>query len=75
MAEAFNLHDVRLLEGEFKTGQDIATNYLLSLDPDRLLGGFRAQAGLPTKAVPYGGWEARGIAGHSLGHYLSLIHI
>ncbi len=70
-AEAFNLHDVRLLPGEFKTGQDIATNYLLSLDPDRLLAGFREQAGLPKKAEAYGGWEARGVAGHSLGHYLS----
>ena len=71
IAEAFNLHDVRLLDGEFKTGQDIATNYLLSLDPDRLLAGFRVQAGMPKQAEPYGGWEAQGIAGHSLGHYLS----
>ncbi|MES1180947.1 MAG: beta-L-arabinofuranosidase domain-containing protein, partial [Verrucomicrobiota bacterium] len=72
-AEAFNLHDVRLLSGEFKTGQDIATNYLLSLDPDRLLAGFREQAGLPKKAEIYGGWEERGVAGHSLGHYLSAV--
>ncbi len=70
-AEAFNLHDVRLLPGEFLTGQDIATNYLLSLDSDRLLAGFREQAGLSKKAEIYDGWEARGVAGHTLGHYLS----
>lgn len=73
LAEAFNLHDVRLLPGEFKTGQDIATNYLLSLEPDRLLAAFRAEAGLPKKAEPYGGWESETIAGHSLGHYLSAV--
>src|SRR3546814_13510813 len=44
---------------------------LLSLDPDRLLHNFREGAGLTPRAPVYGGWEARGIAGHSLGHYLS----
>ena len=70
-AQPFNLHDVRLLDGPFKTGQDIGANYLLSLEPDRLLAGFRTEAGLKPKAEHYGGWESRGIAGHSLGHYLS----
>ena len=36
-----------------------------------MLAGFREQAGLPAKAQHDGGWEARGINGHSLGHYLS----
>ncbi len=71
LAQPFNLHDVRLLAGEFKTGQDTAVEYLLSLEPDRLLAGFRAESGLPKKAEAYGGWEARGVAGHSLGHYLT----
>jgi DUF1680 family protein len=71
LAEGFNLQDVRLLPGEFWTGQAIATNYLSSLDPDRLLAGFRMEAGLPKKAEIYGGWEERGVAGHSLGHYLT----
>ena len=43
------------------------------VEADRLLAGFRAQAGLPEKAKRYGGWEARGINGHSLGHYLSAV--
>src|SRR5439155_24304914 len=41
--------------------------------PGRLLAGFREQAGLPAKAKRYGGWEAKDINGHSLGHYLSAI--
>ena len=45
--------------------------YLLRLDPDRLLSGFRKEAGLKPKAEAYGGWESMTIAGHSLGHYLS----
>ena len=45
--------------------------YLLALEPDRLLHNVHAGAGLEPKAPVYGGWEARGIAGHSLGHYLS----
>jgi DUF1680 family protein len=45
--------------------------YLLSLDPGRLLHNFYLSAGLPPKGPVYGGWEAAGIAGHSLGHWLS----
>ncbi len=70
-AALFSLHDVRLLDGPFKQAQDIAVKYLLSLDSDRLLARYRMEAGLEPKAQPYGGWEAQGIAGHSLGHYLS----
>ncbi len=45
--------------------------YLLSLEPNRLLHNFYLNAGLPVKGEIYGGWESRGVAGHSLGHYLS----
>ncbi len=45
--------------------------YLLSLDPERLLHNFYLSAGLPAPKPGYGGWESRGIAGHSLGHWLS----
>jgi uncharacterized protein len=45
----------------------------LSLDPDRLLHNFRVNAGLPSSAKPYGGWEDPHceLRGHSVGHYLS----
>lgn len=62
---------VRLLDGPFRHGQDLAVTYLKSLDSDRLLASFRKESGLEPKARAYGGWEARSIAGHSLGHYLS----
>lgn len=44
---------------------------LLSLEPDRLLHNFHKSAGLPVKGALYGGWEARGIAGQTLGHFLT----
>jgi uncharacterized protein len=73
-AAPFPLDRVRLLPGPFKAGQEVDARYLLEVvEPDRLLAGFRAQAKLPKKAERYGGWEARGINGHSLGHYLSAL--
>ena len=72
-AEAFPLRDVRILEGPFRDAQQRDLAYLLSLDSDRLLHTFRLNAGLPSTAKPYGGWEAPGVElrGHSLGHYLT----
>lgn len=49
-------------------------DYLLSLDPDKLLVGFRETAGLDVKdKVRYGGWENMLIAGHTMGHYLTAL--
>lgn len=62
---------VRLLDGPFKQAQDRDAEWLLRLDPDRLLARFRKEAGLTPKAEGYGGWEADTIGGHTLGHYLS----
>jgi len=72
-ARPFNLSDVRLLDGPFRDAQQRDLAYLLSLDPDRLLHTFRLNAGLPSAAQPYGGWEAPNceLRGHCLGHYLS----
>jgi DUF1680 family protein len=67
----FSLHDVRLREGIFLEAQNIAVDYLLSLEPDRLLANFRKEAGLQPRAKHYGGWESRGVSGHCGGHYLS----
>ncbi len=71
--EPFSLRDVRLLDGPFLEMQRRGLAYLLSLDPDRLLHTFRVNAGLPTSATPYGGWEGPKVElrGHSLGHYLT----
>ena len=72
-AELFPLKDVRLLDSPFKVAQATDLDYLLQLEPDRFLAWFRKEAGLTPKAEVYHGWEDRGVAGHSLGHYLSAI--
>ncbi len=44
---------------------------MLNYEPDRFLAKFRIEAGFEPRAEHYGGWEARTIAGHSLGHYIT----
>jgi hypothetical protein len=70
---SFNLGDVQLLDGPFKTAMERNATYLLRLEPDRFLHNTRKYAGLEPKGNLYGGWEAQGIAGHSLGHYLTAL--
>lgn len=70
-AYAFNLKDVRLLESPFKIAMKADVSYLLSLEPNRLLSAFRSHSGLKPRGEMYGGWESSGLAGHTLGHYLS----
>jgi DUF1680 family protein len=70
-AYPFDIRDVRLLDGPFKEAMEADARYLLVIQPDRLLSEFRAHAGLEPKASKYGGWESSGLAGHTLGHYLS----
>jgi DUF1680 family protein len=71
--EPFKLGDVQLLEGPFKTAMERNAAYLLRLEPDRFLHNTRKYAGLEPKGALYGGWESQGIAGHSLGHYLTAL--
>ncbi|MEO8315202.1 MAG: beta-L-arabinofuranosidase domain-containing protein [Pseudomonadota bacterium] len=76
-AMPFDLAAIKLLPGPFKTAQQLDSQYLLSLEPDRLLHNFRVNAGLPPKAPVYGGWESQEpwvdirCHGHTLGHFLS----
>src|SRR5229473_1930345 len=53
-ATAFNVAAVRLLEGPFRRAQERDGQYLLQLEPDRLLHNFRVNAGLAPKAPVYG---------------------
>src|SRR3989337_477837 len=69
--EAFRLGEVELLDSPFKEAMQRNADYLLSLDADRLLHNTRKYAGLQPKGELYGGWESQGIAGHTLGHYLT----
>ncbi len=73
-AKIFPLDSVRLLEeGPFFPAVKANRDYILALEPDRLLAPFRREAGLPLKAQPYGNWESDGLDGHTAGHYLSAL--
>ena len=70
-AYPFSIKDVRLLDGPFKQAMEADARYLLKIEPDRLLSDFRVHSGLKPRGEKYGGWESSGLAGHTLGHYLS----
>jgi DUF1680 family protein len=70
-AYTFPLEDVSIAAGPFKQAMEADERFLLVLEPDRLLADFREHAGLKAKGARYGGWESSGLAGHTLGHYLS----
>jgi DUF1680 family protein len=72
-ARPFPLGDVQLLDSPFKAAMERNAAYLLSIEPDRLLHNTRKYAGLEPKGELYGGWEQAGIAGHTLGHYLTAL--
>lgn len=67
----FQMNEVIVTKGPFKHAEEKEVAYLLELEPDRFLSGFRSEAGLTPKAPKYEGWESLGVAGHTLGHYLS----
>ncbi|MEO7991285.1 MAG: beta-L-arabinofuranosidase domain-containing protein [Chryseolinea sp.] len=75
LAHAFSNKSVNLKSSWIKQREDLNTEYLKSLDPDRLLHNFRINAGLHSTAQPLEGWEAPGIGlrGHFVGHYLSAV--
>jgi len=81
VAREFPFSAVRLLDGPFRRAMETDKAYLLRLEPDRLLAGFRREAGLPKQADPYGGWETipnegrYSLAGQALGHYLSALSL
>ena len=76
-ARYFPLGEVRLGDGPFLDAQRRDADYLLRLEPDRMLHNFRVNAGLSPKAPVYGGWESQEpwvdirCHGHTLGHYLT----
>jgi hypothetical protein len=72
-ARPLPLTAVRLTGGPLKRAQDLDAEYLLALEPDRMLAYYRERAGLARRAEPYGGWDGggRNLTGHIAGHYLS----
>ena len=77
-ARPLPLTAVRLTGGPLKNAQDLDAKYLLALEPDRMLAGYRIRAGLEPKAKGYGGWdsvEGKQLTGHIGGHYLSAVSL
>ncbi|WP_461474581.1 beta-L-arabinofuranosidase domain-containing protein [Microbacterium sp. HJ5] len=74
--ETTELDQVLLEDPYLVNGNEKMIDYLLSLDPDRFLHAFYTQAGLPSTATPYGGWERTSgtrFQGHFFGHYISAL--
>lgn len=71
--EYFDISDVRLTTSAFKHAEDMDIQYLLALNPDRLLAPYLKGAGLTPKAENYTNWENTGLDGHIGGHYLSAL--
>ena len=67
------LSSVRVTGGPLKRAQDLNAEYLLKLEPDRMMAYYRKRAGLTPKAEGYPGWDGdgRNLTGHIAGHYLS----
>jgi len=74
-ARPLPLSAVRVTGGPLKRAQDLNAEYLLKLEPDRMLAFYRKRAGLKPKAEGYGGWDGdgRNLTGHIAGHYLSAV--
>lgn len=70
--QSFPLHTVTITDRYLTNAFEKEVRYLLSLNADRLLAGFRDTAGIDMKGVGrYGGWENMLIGGHTLGHYIA----
>lgn len=82
----FDLEEVTLLDGPFKTAMELNIKMLMDYDTDRLLTPFVRQSGLSKKAgSKYNGWETKhpsfsnwglsnwSLEGHVGGHYMSAL--
>src|SRR5439155_26056757 len=77
VAQPLALSAGRLTGGPLKHAQDLDIDYLLKLEPDRMMAYYRKRAGLEAKATGYGGWDGdgRNLTGHIAGHYLSAVSL
>lgn len=83
----FDLEEVELLSGPFKTALDLNNKQLLKYDVDRLLTPFIRQAGLDKAGSKYHGWikahpsfqnwgqDSWSLEGHIGGHYLTALSL
>jgi uncharacterized protein len=77
IARPLPLSSVRITGGPLKHAQELDAEYLLKLEPDRMMAYYRKRAGLEPKAQGYPGWDGdgRNLTGHIAGHYLSAVSL
>jgi len=73
--ELFPLQSVRLTDSPFYHAQQTNIDYLLALEPDKLLMPYLREAGITSNTPSYGNWESSGLDGHIGGHYLSALSL
>ncbi|GEJ43947.1 glycoside hydrolase family 127 protein [Chryseobacterium sp. ON_d1] len=71
----FPLGTVKLSESVFNKAMMADRQYLMALEPDRLLAPYLKEAGLKPKADNYPNWENTGLDGHIGGHYISALSL
>lgn len=71
----FPLENVRLSESVFNKAMMADRQYLMAMEPDRLLAPYLKEAGLKPKADNYPNWENTGLDGHIGGHYISALSL
>lgn len=70
----FDMEQVKITDPYYINALNKEVSYLRSIDPNRLLVGFKKAAGLSTSYSYYGGWENNTlIQGHTMGHYLTAL--
>lgn len=67
------LNVIKITDVRWKDCEDKNALFLSSMDPERVLAGFKRTCRIKTDAKPYGGWENSLIAGHGTGHYFSAL--
>lgn len=70
---SFGLNEVKLTDPYSVNALQKEMDYLLRLEPDKLLAGFYETQKKQGKAPKYSGWESTEIKGHTLGHYLTAV--
>ncbi|MGB3798329.1 MAG: beta-L-arabinofuranosidase domain-containing protein, partial [Lewinella sp.] len=73
--QSFPLSAVTLDDGPFLRAQQTDLDYIMEMDPDRLLAPYLQEAGMDTGAESYGNWENTGLNGHIGGHYISALSL
>ncbi len=72
--QEFGLDEVQVTDAYQQNLSTLDVTYLITtLDSDRLMAGFAAEAQGVSPTNLYGGWESTNIRGHTMGHWMSAV--